>query len=313
VALVIPESREAISPKRGRSGSRRVPIRVPMRVVVTLLVIGVVAAAAAPAQAAGDPDVAALQVGLRARGLYVGTVDGVLGGSTTDAVRRLQQKKGLVADGVPGPRTRAALGRYGRSAPLGRRTLVLGHRGWDVAALQFALAWHGFPSGPLDGHLGARSQRALVKFQVWAGVPADGTAGGSTFAALRRPVPRSPLRLALPLQGPFGDLYGPRGLRFHSGVDFPSAFGTPVAAAGAGRVVFAGVQPGGWGRFVVVQHARGVRTLYAHLSRIGVGAGQRVAAGAPIGRVGASGGATGPHLHFEVFVRGANVDPQTAF
>jgi murein DD-endopeptidase MepM/ murein hydrolase activator NlpD len=285
-----------------------------MRLVLGLLLAAILACAlTAPAHAAGDPEIAALQVGLRARGLYTGSVDGVLGQSTADAVRRLQLAKGLAPDGVPGPKTRAALGRYARPAPLGRRTLVLGARGWDVAALQFSLAWHGFPSGSMDGHLGLRTQKALKNFQRWAGVRADGRAGSSTFAALRRPVPRSPIALALPVQGPLGDLYGPRGTRFHSGVDFAAAAGTPVTAAGPGRVVFAGTQPRGWGRFVVVEHARGVRTLYAHLSRVEAAVGQSVVTGASIGRVGASGGATGPHLHFELFVRGANVDPLTAF
>jgi murein DD-endopeptidase MepM/ murein hydrolase activator NlpD len=288
--------------------------RSQMRTVLGFLAAALLACTlTAPAFAAGDPDVAALQVGLRARALYAGTVDGVLGPSTVDAVRQLQLRKGLVADGVPGPQTRAALGRYGRSAPLGRRTLALGSRGWDVAALRFSLAWHGFPSGPMDGRLGARTRRALKKFQRRAGVHADGTAGPSTLAALRRPLPTSPLALALPVQGPFGDLYGPRGSRFHSGVDFPAPAGTPVAVAASGRVVAAGVQPGGWGKFVVVKHTHGVRTLYAHLKRIDARVGQHVAAGAPIGLVGATGDATGPHLHFEVFVRGANVDPQTAF
>jgi murein DD-endopeptidase MepM/ murein hydrolase activator NlpD len=288
--------------------------RSQMRTVLAFLAAALLACTlAGPASAAGDPDVAALQVGLRARALYAGTVDGVLGPSTVDAVRQLQLRNGLVADGVPGPETRAALGGYGRPAPLGRRTLTLGHRGWDVAALQFSLAWQGFPSGPMDGHLGARTQRALKKFQRWAGVRADGTAARSTFAALRRPLPTSPFALALPVQAPFGDLYGPRGTRFHSGVDFRAPSGTAVAAAASGRIVAAGVQPGGWGKFVVVKHTHGVRTLYAHLKRIDVRVGQHVATGAPIGLVGATGGATGPHLHFEVFVRGANVDPQTAF
>jgi murein DD-endopeptidase MepM/ murein hydrolase activator NlpD len=285
-----------------------------MRTVLGVLALALSACVlAAPAYSAGNPDVAALQVGLRARGLYPGTVDGVLGPGTTEAVRRLQLKAGLVADGVPGPKTRAALGRYGRKAPFGRRTLVLGARGWDVAALQFSLAWHGFPSGPMDGHLGMRTQAALVRFQTWAGLKAEGSAGPSTFTALRRPVPRSPIRLAAPVQGPMSDLYGPRGTRFHSGVDFPAPSGTPVTAAGSGAVVFAGVHSGGWGKVVVIKHAHGVRTLYAHLARIGVKVGGRVAAGSGIGRVGATGNASGPHLHFEVFVRGANVDPQTAF
>jgi murein DD-endopeptidase MepM/ murein hydrolase activator NlpD len=265
-----------------------------------------------PAAGAGDPEIAALQVGLRARGVYAGTVDGVLGPSTVAAVRRLQSRAGLAADGVPGPRTRAALGRYARRAPLGRRALVRGAKGWDVAALQFSLAWHGFPSGPMDGHLGSRTEAALRRFQTWAGLKPDGRAGLSTIAALRSPLPRSPISLAAPVQAPIGDGYGPRGNRFHSGLDFVASSGTPVTAAAAGRVVIAGLDKSGWGKLVVIAHASGVRTLYAHLSRIDVRVGQNVAAQAAVGLVGASGAATGPHLHFEVLVRGAAVDPASA-
>jgi murein DD-endopeptidase MepM/ murein hydrolase activator NlpD len=287
--------------------------RTAMRFVTAMLVILVATALAAPVHAAGDPEVAALQVGLRAQGIYTGTVDGVLGPGTADAVRRFQLKAGLVPNGVPGRQTRLALGTYGRRAPLGRRKLLPGARGWDVAALQFALAWHGFPSGSIDGHFGAKTQAALRRFQRWAGLQAEGAAGPSTFAALRRPLPVSPIRLAAPVQGAFGDGYGPRGARFHSGLDFVAPSGTPVTAAAAGRVVFAGRHPGGWGNLVVLKHARGVRTFYAHLARISVKLGRRVPAAATLGTVGATGNATGPHLHFEVLVRGAAVDPQTTF
>jgi murein DD-endopeptidase MepM/ murein hydrolase activator NlpD len=129
---------------------------------------------------------------------------------------------------------------------------------------------------------------------------------------LRAPPPRSPIKLARPLPGPIGDRFGPRGARFHAGVDFPAAMGTAIAAAGAGRVVFAGASGSGWGKLVEIVHSQGVRTRYAHLSRIDVQVGARVAAGATVGRVGATGEASGPHLHFEVLVRGANVDPLTA-
>jgi murein DD-endopeptidase MepM/ murein hydrolase activator NlpD len=64
---------------------------------------------------------------------------------------------------------------------------------------------------------------------------------------------------------------------------------------------------------VVLAHGQGVRTRYAHLSRIDVQVGQRVVAGSTVGLVGATGEASGPHLHFEVLLRGANVDPLTAF
>jgi len=278
----------------------------------TLAVLGLLAASfAGGASGAGSPNVAALQVGLRTHGLYQGTVDGVLGPRTERAVMRFQRRAGLSPDGVIGPRTRKAFGRYGRRGPLGRRDLAIGTRGWDVAALQFALAWHGFPSAVFDGVLGAHTDTALRKFQRWAGLDPDGTAGPSTYAALRRPVPRSPMKLLAPVAGAYGDLYGPRGNRFHAGIDIPASKGTPVGAAAAGRVVFAAVGEG-FGKLVVLEHAHGVRTRYAHLSRITVRVGQYVKASATVGLVGATGEATGPHLHFEVLVRGANVDPLSA-
>jgi murein DD-endopeptidase MepM/ murein hydrolase activator NlpD len=283
--------------------------------VATLTLLGLLAPAAlaSSAFAGGNPEIAALQVGLRDRGVYRGTVDGVLGPGTERAVRRFQLRAGLSADGVPGPRTRKALGRYGKRAPLGGRTLFLGMRGWDVAALQFALAWHGFPSSTLDGHLGSHTDRALRRFQRWAGVTPDGVAGPRTFAALRNPVPRSPLSLTRPMIGPIGDLFGPRGNRFHAGLDFPAPTGAAVGAARSGRVVYAGWSGNGWGTLVVIAHGNGVRTRYAHLSRVAVDLGESVATGSTIGFVGATGRATGPHLHFEVTVRGANVDPLSAF
>ena len=108
----------------------------------------------------GDPETAALQVGLRERGLYAGTTDGVLGTETRRALRRLQRRAGLPADGQPSPATLALLRPYSRRAPLGGRVLRTGARGWDVAALQFSLAWHGFASGTFDGRSGRiRMQR----------------------------------------------------------------------------------------------------------------------------------------------------------
>src|SRR5436190_20024371 len=154
------------------------------------IAIAVVVAAAAPAAAYGSADVAALQVALRAERLYGGAVDGVGGPATRLAVRRFQARRGLAPDGVAGPRTRRALGRRGRPA-LGSRPLTAGARGWDVAALQFLLATHGFPLGASDGGLGPRTVAALRRFQAWAGLTPDGVAGRATLAALRRSPPRS--------------------------------------------------------------------------------------------------------------------------
>jgi murein DD-endopeptidase MepM/ murein hydrolase activator NlpD len=86
---------------------------------------------------------------------------------------------------------------------------------------------------------------------------------------------------------------------FHTGVDIAATWGQPVHAAVAGHVEYAGWQ-GGYGYTVVLLHDSGLRTLYAHLSRFTVGRGQSVAAGQQIGTAGATGNATGPHLHFEV-------------
>jgi murein DD-endopeptidase MepM/ murein hydrolase activator NlpD len=226
-------------------------------------------------------------------------------------VQRFQRSAHLPATGIADARTRRALGRYG-SHLLGSRPLTRGAVGWDVAALQFLLAWHGFPSATFDGGLGTHTEKALRKFQRWAGLPGDGVAGPSTIAALRKPPPTCPIALAWPLQAPTGDPFGPRGNRFHAGIDLIASQGTPVQAAGSGRVVFAGLAAGGWGKLVVVLHSDGVRTLYAHLSKIDVRLGALVAVGTRLGLVGSSGDATGPHLHFEVRLRGAAVDPISA-
>lgn len=281
------------------------------RALVPLVLVLALALPASRAAAAGDSSVAALQVALQARLLYSGPIDGVAGPDTTAAVRRLQRRAGLTVDGVVGPRTRAALGRYGRHS-LGGRPLGLGAFGWDVAELQFRLAWHGFPSGPFDGRLGARTVAALWRFQRYAGLPPVGVAGVATVAALAAPLPVSPISLTWPLHGRMGDPFGPRGNRFHAGIDLIAPSGTPVAAAGPGRVVWAAFRPGGWGLLVTIAHSDGVRSMYAHLSRVDVRLGQRITTGARVGLVGATGDATGPHLHFELRVGGAAVDPLTA-
>jgi peptidoglycan hydrolase-like protein with peptidoglycan-binding domain len=279
--------------------------------LAALLIVFAALAFAAPAFGAGNPGTAALQVALRARGLYHGTIDGESGPATTRAVKRFQRIAGLPVDGVPGAATRKALGRYGKHV-LGTRPLKQGAAGWDVAELQFLLAWHGFPSSTFDGGLGLHTARALKHFQRWAGLRSDGIAGASTFAALRRAPAACPISLAWPVSGPVSDGYGPRGDRFHAGMDILADTGTPVGAAAAGRVTFAGYAAGGWGNLVVVLHTDGVRTLYAHLSKVSVRLGQSVATGNRLGLVGATGDATGPHLHFEVRLRGAAVDPSSA-
>jgi murein DD-endopeptidase MepM/ murein hydrolase activator NlpD len=271
----------------------------------TLLAIAVLLLSPAASHAA-SARVAALQVALRAHAVYSGSVDGLSGPATPAAVRRFQAAKGLTADGIAGPQTRRALGAHGRH-PVGSRPLRLGQRGWDVAALQFALETHGFPLGTVDGGFGAHTKAAVMRLQTFAGLPADGVAGPATMRALSGP-PVSAPALRRPINAPIGDPYGPRGTGFHAGIDFPAATGTAITAAAPGRVSIAGYDDG-WGLTIVLDHGNGLKTRYAHLSRALVSPGSPVSAGALIGRVGSTGFATGPHLHFEVTVRGANAAP----
>jgi murein DD-endopeptidase MepM/ murein hydrolase activator NlpD len=120
----------------------------------------------------------------------------------------------------------------------------------------------------------------------------------------------------LPLEGAelsstFGNREDPiNGQRaFHAGIDFAAVPGTPIRAAGSGRVTFAGFNAAyGWS--VEITHGNGLVTRYAHASRLLVARGAAVRQGDTIGQVGSSGRATGPHLHFEVLKDGGATDPQ---
>jgi murein DD-endopeptidase MepM/ murein hydrolase activator NlpD len=118
-----------------------------------------------------------------------------------------------------------------------------------------------------------------------------------------RPVPG-------PVTSPFGwrihPILGTR--RFHNGVDLGAAYGTPIHAADKGTVVHAGWW-GAYGQAVILDHGSGMSTLYGHMSSVACSEGQTVRRGQVIGYVGATGWATGPHLHFSVFKDGQAVNP----
>ena len=100
-------------------------------------------------------------------------------------------------------------------------------------------------------------------------------------------------------------------IRAHRGVDYAAPTGTPIRAAGDGKVLFRGVQ-GGYGNTIILQHGGNITTLYGHMSRFGSArTGARVNLGDIIGYVGSSGLATGPHLHYEYRVNGVHRNPRT--
>lgn len=116
-------------------------------------------------------------------------------------------------------------------------------------------------------------------------------------------------QLNWPLKGRITSAWGPRGKEFHHGLDIGAKAGTPIKAAQAGTVRFAGYKNRIYGNAVEIVHDNGLVTVYAHNSKNLVKKGQRVAAGEIIAQVGSTGRTTGPHLHFEVRINNKAVDP----
>ena len=131
----------------------------------------------------------------------------------------------------------------------------------------------------------------------------DTNGAGRQIASMAWPV-------AAPITSGFGIRFHPilRFARMHRGIDFGAHYGAPIVAAADGQVVRAG-WAGGYGHQVRLAHAAGMGTSYSHMSRIVVGPGSFVRQGQLIGYVGSSGLSTGPHLHYEVYRRGAAINP----
>jgi murein DD-endopeptidase MepM/ murein hydrolase activator NlpD len=146
-----------------------------------------------------------------------------------------------------------------------------------------------------------------VRFEVKDGEPnyyyPDGT-------SMRRPFLRSPLEFGRVTSSFNPKRFHPilKKTRPHNGVDFGAATGTRVRAVASGTVSYAGSN-GGHGRFIKISHDGNVQTSYSHLSAILVRKGQRVQQGRIVGKVGATGLATGPHLHYQMWKGGRYVDP----
>ena len=113
--------------------------------------------------------------------------------------------------------------------------------------------------------------------------------------------------LIWPVTGPVVSPFGMRWGRMHEGIDIGAGYGTPIAAAASGTVIYAGWM-GGYGNLIIIDHGGGIATAYGHQSSFAVGGGH-VSQGQTIGYVGCTGHCFGPHLHFEVRVNGSPVDP----
>jgi len=178
-----------------------------------------------------------------------------------------------------------------------------------LAALSAALLLHS--RGAAQAFEGAVGMPAEVPRQV----PVAQLLAGQELAAARWSMPQLAYPLAeVALQiDPWGWRYSEsrRAWRMHTGVDFAAPSGTPVLAALAGRVVLAEAISG-YGLTVMLEHADGLQTLYAHLEQIAVSVGAQVGEAESLGTVGMSGTATGPHLHFELRLNGKQpvaIDP----
>jgi murein DD-endopeptidase MepM/ murein hydrolase activator NlpD len=169
-----------------------------------------------------------------------------------------------------------------------------------------------FPAARHDGGLARITPSGAEAVQRYT-VPAS--------VQIRPAVPLAEVKVVVatnwmaPAVGGLRDGFGPRpnppvaGVsRFHSGQDIGAGCGAPVLAAAPGRVRAAGWD-GSYGNRVIIESEGGLETVYAHASRLLVGAGMRVTSGTRIADVGSTGASTGCHLHFEVRVRGQAVDP----
>jgi len=269
------------------------------------------------------------------------TGPGTFGPATEAALKSFQAANGLVADGIYGPNTRnkmVSLGATtGTSAPPAKpldgmkvpaSNLQKGSTNKaDVELLQKALVKLGYMTqaqmntGP--GTFGPATETALKNFQKANGLVADGLygpntrnkmvelgatvgSGGGSTSKLSNPLAAGSYRVT----SEFRSASRPN----HNGIDLGAPQGTRIGAAADGKVVKVvnnqSNSKTGYGNYVIIEHANGVRTLYAHCASVSVKEGQTVTQGQQIGTVGSTGNSTGPHLHLEVIVNGSYVNPR---
>jgi murein DD-endopeptidase MepM/ murein hydrolase activator NlpD len=145
-----------------------------------------------------------------------------------------------------------------------------------------------------------QAQSAAVAAKIQAAQAQSASSGAAPSA--------NPGGYQWPVSGPVTSPFGWRWGRMHEGIDIAVPSGTPVHAAAAGTVIYAGWMEG-YGNFVILDHGGGIATAYGHNTSLAVAVGQTVSQGQVIAYSGSTGHSTGPHVHFEVRVNGSAVDP----
>jgi len=233
-------------------------------------------------------------------------------GDKREVIARQRQEMALVAGAVDRlARTTAALGERTAQA---RRLAHMEDGRVETLVLVRAMA-------TFDGGMSVVSEDAGHALEELAWLEGQAAATGDSFTVLAALLKERDTEASRgvpslwPVRGlvtsPFGARVSPygEGRENHPGIDILAGYGLPVMAPANGRVIFAGRDPG-YGSVIIVDHGGSLDTLYGHLSALYVREGQLVSRGQAIGAVGATGRATGAHLHYEVRVNGTPVDPR---
>lgn len=189
-------------------------------------------------------------------------------------------------------------------AEVRRRHPDVGPDIYDPATAALAAAWYLCDSGARHGR---DLHGAIFTYNRADWYVRDVLAQAHEYRAPRTDPSRSGPWVA-PVPGQCTSGYGPRDGEFHHGLDIAAPIGTPIVAASSGHVLASGPADG-YGLWIKIEHEGRITTTYGHNNRNIVRTGQHVQAGQPIAEIGNRGQSTGPHLHFEIAVRGQPVDP----
>jgi peptidoglycan DL-endopeptidase CwlO len=233
--------------------------------------------------------------------------------SIVTRVRSLSHQVGMAEKRLQGLEVQAT---NARNAILSKRNEIAGAKQTLVSRQSDLVAARDVRAGALakvratrqhlEGHLGdLEAEQARIQARIQNA--SSGISAG--------PIKRGSGQFIWPVNGPITSGFGARnigaGSEFHPGIDIGAATGTPIRAAGAGTVTL--MQPesasGGYGNFTCISHTSSISTCYGHQSRFGTSVGAHVSQGQVIGYVGCTGRCFGSHLHFEVRVNGAVVNP----